>query len=256
MCQMHDEWHADHFVQLFSNIMLSQMQSREDLPQADTEVPKRRGARSKKSDTSKSGSLSNYIKKEDVEAKAGKGGITAAMKEAAEDGVKQTDIGYQPPKSATQPKLISGGTMRKYQLEGLEWMKSLYENGLNGILADEMGLGKTLQTISLLAFLREMDTYGPFLIVAPLSTTTNWVNEFKRWAPKIPVILYHGSKPERAELRAKQLKSPGSYTFPVVVTSYDICMNDRPFLANYGWKFIIVVSRFESSTCSLLTLIG
>lgn len=45
--------------------------------------------------------------------------------------------------------------MKDYQLEGLDWLVSLYENGLNGILADEMGLGKTIQTISLLAFLRE-----------------------------------------------------------------------------------------------------
>jgi SNF2 family DNA or RNA helicase len=40
--------------------------------------------------------------------------------------------------------------MRDYQVRGLNWMISLYENGINGILADEMGLGKTLQTISLL----------------------------------------------------------------------------------------------------------
>jgi SNF2 family DNA or RNA helicase len=40
--------------------------------------------------------------------------------------------------------------MRDYQIRGLNWMISLYENGINGILADEMGLGKTLQTISLL----------------------------------------------------------------------------------------------------------
>ena len=43
--------------------------------------------------------------------------------------------------------------MRSYQLEGLEWMLSLYQNGINGILADEMGLSKTIQTISMLAHL-------------------------------------------------------------------------------------------------------
>lgn len=43
--------------------------------------------------------------------------------------------------------------MRDYQIRGLNWMISLYENGINGILADEMGLGKTLQTISLLGYL-------------------------------------------------------------------------------------------------------
>jgi len=38
-----------------------------------------------------------------------------------------------------------GGKLREYQMVGLEWMLSLYNNKLNGILADEMGLGKTVQ---------------------------------------------------------------------------------------------------------------
>ncbi|KAK7681130.1 hypothetical protein QCA50_015745 [Cerrena zonata] len=40
-----------------------------------------------------------------------------------------------------QPKLLSGGTLKDYQLDGLEWLTTLYENGLNGILADDMGVG-------------------------------------------------------------------------------------------------------------------
>lgn len=48
------------------------------------------------------------------------------------------------------PYYIKNGELRDYQVRGLNWMISLYENGINGILADEMGLGKTLQTISLL----------------------------------------------------------------------------------------------------------
>jgi len=44
-----------------------------------------------------------------------------------------------------QPSNLKGvHTMRDYQLDGLNWMISLYETGLNGILADEMGLGKTI----------------------------------------------------------------------------------------------------------------
>ena len=42
------------------------------------------------------------------------------------------------------------GTMREYQIQGLNWLIDMHENGLSGILADEMGLGKTLQTISFL----------------------------------------------------------------------------------------------------------
>lgn len=37
------------------------------------------------------------------------------------------------------PRYIENGEMRDYQVRGLNWMISLYENGINGILADEMG---------------------------------------------------------------------------------------------------------------------
>jgi len=40
-----------------------------------------------------------------------------------------------------QPNIMVGGTLKVYQVKGLEWMVSLYNNTLNGILADEMGLG-------------------------------------------------------------------------------------------------------------------
>ncbi|KAG0176108.1 SWI/SNF- matrix-associated actin-dependent regulator of chromatin sub A member 5, partial [Apophysomyces sp. BC1021] len=36
------------------------------------------------------------------------------------------------------PAYVTGGTLRDYQVQGLNWMVSLYENGINGILADEM----------------------------------------------------------------------------------------------------------------------
>lgn len=38
------------------------------------------------------------------------------------------------------PKYVTGGTLREYQVQGLNWMISLFEHGINGILADEMGL--------------------------------------------------------------------------------------------------------------------
>ena len=66
--------------------------------------------------------------------------------------------------------MLEGGTLKEYQLKGLQWMVSLYNNRLNGILADEMGLGKTIQTISLITYLIEKkQQHGPFLIIVPLS---------------------------------------------------------------------------------------
>lgn len=55
-----------------------------------------------------------------------------------------------------QPSLLEGGILKSYQLIGLQWLVSLYNNKLNGVLADEMGLGKTIQTISLFCYLMEV----------------------------------------------------------------------------------------------------
>ncbi|KAI9672483.1 MAG: hypothetical protein M1817_003249 [Caeruleum heppii] len=197
--------------------------------------------------------IADYFKKDDLQAQAGAASVTEALAQAGEEDDGQV-FGAQDLVSARQPDLVSGGVMRSYQLEGLEWLKSLYENGLNGILADEMGLGKTIQTISFLAFLRSKGTHGPFLIAAPLSTLSNWVEEFARWTPTIPVVLYHGSKQEREEIRDTKLVRQNSEQFPVVCTSYEICMNDRKFLASYGWKFIIIDEghRLKNLNCRLI----
>ena len=37
-----------------------------------------------------------------------------------------------------QPSVIKGGKMRDYQMQGLNWLIHLYDNGISGILADEM----------------------------------------------------------------------------------------------------------------------
>ena len=75
-----------------------------------------------------------------------------------------------------QPKAMTGGTLKPYQVEGLRWLATLFENGLSGILADEMGLGKTIQVIALVAHVREKNVKGPICIAAPLATLPNWMN--------------------------------------------------------------------------------
>jgi len=68
-------------------------------------------------------------------------------------------------------------------------MIGLYESGINGILADEMGLGKTIQTIALLAFLKEFKgVERHHLIIVPKSTVPNWMKEFKIWCPSLNVL--------------------------------------------------------------------
>lgn len=139
-----------------------------------------------------------------------------------------------------QPKLIKDVTLRDYQLDGLDWLVTLYENGLNGILADEMGLGKTLQLISLLAFLYENDNKGPFLVACPLSTVGNWYKEVSRFAPDIPCLKYAGSKEEREHIRLKYFKPKKQDRLGIVITSYEIILRDRRYLDKFKWKFLIV----------------
>jgi SNF2 family DNA or RNA helicase len=43
-----------------------------------------------------------------------------------------------------QPTNLVGGTLMPHQLEGLQWLLSLWENGLNGILADEVTAVNTI----------------------------------------------------------------------------------------------------------------
>ncbi|XP_072293068.1 lymphocyte-specific helicase-like [Eucyclogobius newberryi] len=152
-----------------------------------------------------------------------------------------------------QPALFTGGVMRSYQIEGIEWLRMLWENGINGILADEMGLGKTIQCIAHIAMMIEKKVLGPFLVVAPLSTLPNWLNEFKRFAPQVSVVLYHG--PERAKL-LKEIRRPHEPLgmCPVVVTSFEISMIDRKFLQRFKWKYLIVDEghRIKNLNCRLV----
>jgi SNF2 family DNA or RNA helicase len=136
------------------------------------------------------------------------------------------------------PPYVTHGKMRDYQLEGLTWLISLYDNGINGILADEMGLGKTLQTISFLGYLKHYrDVNGPHLVIVPKSTLHNWISEFKRWVPDIDVFMFHGDKEKRAELAASTLL-PGK--FEVCVTSYEVCLLEKAHFKKLSWQYIVI----------------
>ena len=116
-------------------------------------------------------------------------------------------------------------------------MVSLYNNRLNGILADEMGLGKTIQTISLITYLIEKKKQnGPFLILVPLSTITNWSLEFEKWAPSVRTIVYKGKPLERRDLH-RQIRLG---QFHVLLTTYDYIIRDRPVLSKVKWIHTII----------------
>lgn len=138
---------------------------------------------------------------------------------------------------SVQPTMLSGGNLKDYQLRGLQWMTSLYNNHLNGILADEMGLGKTIQTISLISHLMESKGQnGPFLVIVPLSTMTNWGLEFEKWAPSIIKVEYKGAPGQRKAIQ-QQVKHG---KFNVMLTTYEYIIKDRSFLAKINWLYMII----------------
>ncbi|GBG79414.1 hypothetical protein CBR_g29561 [Chara braunii] len=154
-------------------------------------------------------------------------------------------------KVTKQPSMLEGGQLRQYQIEGLQWMLSLYNNNLNGILADEMGLGKTIQTISLIAYLIEnKGVMGPHLIVAPKAVLPNWVSEFTHWAPTISCVLYDGKVEDRKQVREDWIN--GS-KFSVLMTHYDLIMRDKAFLKKISWNYLIVDEghRLKNHECML-----
>ncbi|KAK8276260.1 hypothetical protein V6Z12_D10G187200 [Gossypium hirsutum] len=152
-----------------------------------------------------------------------------------------------------QPRFLKGGKLREYQMNGLRWLVSLYNNHLNGILADEMGLGKTVQVISLICYLMETkNDRGPFLVVVPSSVLPGWESEINFWAPEIHSIVYAGPPEERRRLFKESI---AHQKFNILLTTYEYLMNkhDRPKLSKIHWHYIIIDEghRIKNASCKL-----
>ncbi|KAI0257582.1 SNF2 family N-terminal domain-containing protein [Lactifluus subvellereus] len=160
------------------------------------------------------------------------------------------ELNFQNPTSLSGPLTIAQPRMlmaqlKEYQLKGLNWLATLYDQGINGILADEMGLGKTVQSISLLAYLAEThDIWGPFLVVAPASTLHNWQQELTRFVPKLKALPYWGNVKDRATLRKFWSRKEISYNqdtpFHVVITSYQLVTQDQQYFQRVKWQYMVL----------------
>ncbi|XP_043711558.1 ATP-dependent DNA helicase DDM1-like isoform X2 [Telopea speciosissima] len=181
--------------------------------------------------------------------------ITRSQEGTAPEDANLTEEEKAEKEQAELVPLLTGGKLKPYQIKGVKWMISLWQNGLNGILADQMGLGKTIQTIAFLAHLKWKGLHGPYLIIAPLSTLSNWINEISRFVPSMSSIIYHGNKKERQEIRRKYMTKTDGLKFPIIVTSYEVALNDaRKVFKHYNWKYLVVDEghRLKNAKCKLL----
>lgn len=173
-----------------------------------------------------------------------------------------------------QPPFVyeTGMQLHPYQLEGLNWLRYSWGQGIDTILADEMGLGKTIQTVTFLySLFKEGHCKGPFLVSVPLSTIINWEREFELWAPDLYCITYVGDKDSRAVIRENELtfddnsnrggrpsKIKSQVKFNVLLTSYELVSIDATCLGSIDWAVLVVdeAHRLKSNQSKFFRLLA
>lgn len=176
-----------------------------------------------------------------------------------------------------QPHCLSGGLLKSYQLESLQWLVSINQicthfraqfvslpddltslipvgathrrtthyaeinaAQIGAILGDEMGLGKTIQTISLLAFSHEtLKVKIPHLVIVPKSTLPQWEAEFAKWIPSFQVLTVIGDKFQREEIIKTKLINVETRPH-VCLTTYDVVRLEFKELSRILWYYMIL----------------
>lgn len=117
-----------------------------------------------------------------------------------------------------------------YQFDGIAFLFPRYA----AVLADEMGLGKTMQSISTIRLLLRAGEIRNALLICPKPLVSNWLREFRLWAPEVPVAAIGGD----AATREFAWRHPGH---PVKIANYELLMRDAELVTGAESHFDLVV---------------
>ena len=136
-------------------------------------------------------------------------------------------------KPIANPRALKG-KLRAYQKRGVAWLQYLEKLGLNACLADDMGLGKTIQIITLL--LLDAKSENKTLLIAPTSVLSNWEKEIEKFAPKLRVLVHHGSKRQNQEKAFKAAVAKSD----IVISSFTLARKDAKLFNSINWKRLVL----------------
>jgi len=128
------------------------------------------------------------------------------------------------------------GDLRPYQKAGYNWFHFLKSYHFGGCLADDMGLGKTIQALALLQKHKEDTEAGgtksTSLVIMPTSLIYNWLNEAKKFTPKLRLMVHTGTM---------RYKSPEVFSnYDVVITTYGISRIDIDLFKEFFFDYVIL----------------
>lgn len=124
--------------------------------------------------------------------------------------------------------------LRKYQKEGVKWIRALEDNQFGGILADEMGLGKTAQVIfAMLDSYQSTKSLLPSLIIVPASLLLNWKSEFQKFAPHVKIVTANGNFKERSQIY-ESLKNQ------ILLMSFNVLRSDIKWISQKKFHYVVI----------------
>ncbi|BAZ17281.1 protein splicing site [Calothrix sp. NIES-4071] len=116
------------------------------------------------------------------------------------------------------------------------WVYDFEVSKYHNFVANNIICHNTVQFIALLLHFKEQQTLEkPTLLVCPTSVLGNWEREFKKFAPTLKVLQYHGDKRPKGKQFETAVKK-----HDVLITSYSLIHRDLKLLQTVEWQLVVL----------------